>query len=68
MLVPNIPYHALLRLREALLRNRTVRIADGTSCPTCGTVIRTTDPETTNDGWRIVCSGCHRDLLIEESR
>jgi hypothetical protein len=51
------------------LHNRIVRIADGVSCPACGAVIRACDAEETNDGVRIICHGCHRDLLvIEETR
>jgi hypothetical protein len=70
MLTPNIAHHAMLRLRETVLRNCIVHIADGVSCPACGRAIRTTDPEDTDNGnWRIVCGGCHRDLfIVEESR
>jgi hypothetical protein len=64
MLTPNIVHHAMLRLQAAVLHNRTIRIADGVSCPACGTAIRASDPEETDGGWRIVCSGCHRDLLV----
>jgi predicted Zn finger-like uncharacterized protein len=66
MLTPNIIHHAMLRLQAAVLHNRIVRIADGVSCPACGTVIRITDPEDTNDGWRILCGSCHRDILVVE--
>jgi hypothetical protein len=70
MLTPNIVHHAMLRLQAAVLHNCTVRIADGLQCPSCGTAIRTTDPEDTDNGnWRIACAGCHRDLfIVEESR
>jgi hypothetical protein len=69
MLTPNTIHHAMLRLQAAVLRNRIVRIADGVSCPACGTVIRVVDTEETNDGVRIICHGCHRDLfIVEESR
>jgi hypothetical protein len=69
MLTPNIVHHAMLRLQAAVLHNRTIRIADGLQCPSCGTAIRTTDPEDTDNGnWRIVCSGCHRDILVVEER
>jgi hypothetical protein len=69
MLTPNIIHHAMLRLQAAVLHNRIVRIADGVSCPACGAVIRACDAEETNDGVRIICHGCHRDLLvIEETR
>ena len=68
MLTPNIVHHAMLRLQAAVLHNRIVRIADGLQCPSCGTAIRTTDPEETDSGWRIICHSCHRDLfVIEES-
>jgi hypothetical protein len=66
MLTPNIVHHTMLRLRDAVLDDRTIRIADGLSCPACGTVIRATDPEETNSGWRITCSSCHRDLIVVE--
>jgi hypothetical protein len=59
-------HHAMLKLQATVLRDCTIRIADGVCCPACGTAIRTSDPEETNDGWRIVCSSCHRDLLVVE--
>jgi hypothetical protein len=66
MLTPNLVHFAMLRLQTAVLRNRTVRIADGLRCPSCDTEIRACDPEETNAGVRIVCRNCHHDLFILE--
>jgi hypothetical protein len=70
MLSPNLVFHTLRRLQAAVLHNRTVRIVDGLRCPYCDTTIRASDPEETGNGnWRILCGGCHRDILVvEESR
>jgi hypothetical protein len=68
MLTPNIVHDAMLRLRETVLRNRTIRIAEGMSCPACGTVICSADPEEIYGGWCIICRHCHRDLLVVEER
>jgi hypothetical protein len=66
MLTPNYAFHALLRLDTAVLPNQIVHIADGLRCPACGTVIRAVDTEEINDGLRLICHGCHRDILVVE--
>jgi hypothetical protein len=55
-----------LRLNTAVLPNHIVRIADGVPCPACDTVIRACDTEETDDGVRVICHNCHRDLFIIE--
>jgi predicted Zn finger-like uncharacterized protein len=70
MLVPNLTYHAMRRLQlgTAVLPNYIVHLAAGIPCPACGTEIRVVDAEETDDGVRIICHSCHRDLfVIEES-
>jgi hypothetical protein len=68
MLTPNIPHHAMLKLRAAVLFNHIIRIAEF-PCPACGTIVGANDPEDDgNGGWRLICSGCHQDILISEKR
>jgi hypothetical protein len=66
MLLPNAVHHALLRLQTAVLRNHIVHVAEGLPCPICKAEIRGCDTEETNDGCRIVCHDCHRDILVVE--
>lgn len=71
MLTPNITHHAMLRLRlqTAVLPNHIVHMAAGMPCPACGTEIRVVDAEEIDDGVRVICHSCHRDLFIlEETR
>jgi hypothetical protein len=71
MLLPNLAYHALRRLQldAAVLHDHVVRITEGVLCPACGTAIRACDTEEIDDGVRIICRSCHRDLfIVEESR
>jgi hypothetical protein len=68
MLHKNIYAEGLLRALAVVLGDRIIRLVDGLRCPRCQAEIRN-DPEETDDGWRIICHGCHRDLfVIEESR
>jgi hypothetical protein len=63
----NIRGEGLLRALTALLgSDTTVRLVDGLRCPRCGTAIHL-HPEETDIGWRILCSGCHGDILVVES-
>jgi hypothetical protein len=65
MLHKNIYAEGLLRALAVVLDDRIIRLVDGLHCPACQAEIHN-DPEETDDGWRIVCRNCHRDLLVVE--
>lgn len=47
--------------------NANVRLVAGVHCPYCGRELRAQDVEPLDHGdARIVCSGCHRDILTIE--
>jgi uncharacterized protein YbaR (Trm112 family) len=65
MLHKNIYATGLLRTLTAMLGSRTIRLIDGLCCPHCRAEIRNY-PEETDAGWRLLCPGCHGDLLVVE--
>jgi hypothetical protein len=38
-------------------------LADGVACPFCDRIIHARDAEITDNGFRIVCQHCQRDVL-----
>jgi hypothetical protein len=48
--------------------NHVVRLAAGLHCPHCQRELRPTDVELSDRGLRVVCQGCHGDLLTTEAR
>jgi uncharacterized protein YbaR (Trm112 family) len=65
MLHKNIYGTGLLRTLTAMLGSRTIRLIDGLHCPHCHSEVRNY-PEETDTGWRLLCPGCHGDLLVVE--
>jgi DNA-directed RNA polymerase subunit RPC12/RpoP len=47
--------------------DRTIKLAP-LGCPFCGRELRAQDVELLDDGTRIVCPGCGRDLLMIEGQ
>jgi hypothetical protein len=44
-----------------------IRLAANTKCPHCGRCLHATDVEADFGGVRLICIGCHRDVLIIRS-
>jgi hypothetical protein len=64
---PPLCGEGLPRTLTAILgSDTTVRLVDGLRCPRCRTAIRL-DPEKTDIGWRLLCAGCHVDILVVEN-
>jgi hypothetical protein len=42
----------------------TVRLACNVACPHCGRFLQAYDVEVTLTGINVICSGCHRDVLV----
>jgi hypothetical protein len=55
----------LARLSAILPHGRELRIAADMRCPSCGAVLRNY-PEPLDDGFRLLCAGCHRDIIVFE--
>lgn len=57
---------AVPRTLAVLLGSDTiVRLVDGLQCPRCKAGIHN-DAELTDDGWRLLCRGCHVDIITVE--
>ena len=55
-------------LQTAALPDGDFRLVAGLRCPCCGGELRC-DPEPTGDGsFRLICVGCHGDVLVYERR
>jgi hypothetical protein len=66
MLHKNIKAEGLLRVLTAVLGSDvTIRLVDGLRCPRCQAGI-SNNVELTDDGWRLLCRGCHTDILTVE--
>ncbi|WP_029582507.1 hypothetical protein [Bradyrhizobium sp. URHD0069] len=55
----------LARLSAILGDGHELRIAADMHCPSCGAVVRNY-PEPLDDGFRLLCDGCHRDIIVFE--
>ena len=67
-MTPSIPQaknvNAPLPTGKPLPGSRMFFLAPGLRCR-CGTVVEN-DPEVTDDGHRVVCRGCHQNILSVE--
>jgi hypothetical protein len=43
-----------------------LRVVDGLSCPSCGRAVRPYDADCLSPGLRLICQGCHIELLSFE--
>ena len=44
-----------------------IRVASGLCCPHCGKPLAPhAARHRDQDGWRMVCQGCHRDIIVIE--